>query len=221
MNDTSTKVDLNISAIQNGDHICSIYQSEEQQFSQIIPFFTEGLMRHQKCVYVIDDNPKEEIISVFTKNGVEIHKYVDAHQCVLFTKEETYLKDGLFRPDAMISLIKETEKSALKEGFEGMRGTGEMTWMQDQSLNDKLIEYEAKLNETIPNSKSSTICQYNENKFSKELLIDVIRMHPYLIIYGKLYKNKYFYTPPQYIHEEKNIFPPSAYGTIIDTIREN
>jgi hypothetical protein len=37
------------------DHLCSIYESQEEHFSVAIPFIRIGLARGEKCVYVADD----------------------------------------------------------------------------------------------------------------------------------------------------------------------
>lgn len=204
-----------------GNHVCSIYQTKEQQFSLVIPFIMEGLNGNCKCVYATDDNSHEEIIGVFENFGFSIRKYIDSKQLLLLTKKETYLRDNLFDPDAMVKLIKNLEHDALLEGYVGLRGTGEMTWMlhEASATDKKLIEYEAKLNTSVPKSTTSVICQYNETKFSQDLLVNIIRTHPYVILYGKLYENKYFYTPPQFMTEKVNDFPTTAYKAMVDTIR--
>lgn len=106
----------------------------------------------------------------------------------------------------MIELIKEFEKMALEEGYSGVYGSGEMTWQLGvnghTTDSHMLIEYEAKLNDYIPNSKVMVICQYNENRFKPEVLTGVVHTHPLLIIYGKIYENKYFFTPAIYTSRE-------------------
>jgi hypothetical protein len=204
-----------------GDHICSIYQNKEQQFPQVIAFFKNGLENNHKCIYIADENTTEEVMAEFKKAGIKIEKYINSGQFSILTKNETYTRNGSFEPEKMIAFLKESEANTLKEGYSGFRVSGEMTWMlKNISDSKKLIEYESKLNDFLPNSKSAAICQYNENKFDQNILIDVIRTHPTLIIYGISYKNKYFYNSPYFIEGARGIFPPSSYSTIIDIIKE-
>jgi hypothetical protein len=217
-------VRLPLEKINLGDHVCSIYKNKEQQFSSLIPFFKIGLESNQKCIYIVDENSKEEIFEEFEKRGIEINKFTQSNQFVLLTKRETYLKDGSFDPDKMINLLKETEKNALNEGYSGMRVTGEMTWvLENVKGSEKVIEYEAKLNVFFPHSKSTAICQYNENKFKPDLLVEVIHTHPFLIIYGILYKNLYYYSPALYIKEKTNVLLPTHSYELIrnDIIKEH
>jgi hypothetical protein len=65
-----------------------------------------------------------------------------------------------------------------------------MSWaLGGANGSEKLIEYEKKLNDFFPKSKTTAICQYNENKFSPEVLIYILNTHPYAIIYGDLFEN--------------------------------
>jgi hypothetical protein len=190
---------IDFDTIALGDHLCSIYQNKEQQFVPVVPFMKAGLDHHQKCFYIADECSSGEVVAELKKGGIEIEKFIASGQFVILTKKETYLRSGAFDPDKMIEFLKETEKDALKDGYTGMRATGEMTWMLENiSDNSKLLEYEARLNDFLPASRSAYICQYNENKFKPEVLTAIIHTHPLLIIYGKLYRNLYFYFPAQY-----------------------
>lgn len=202
---SNKKTQITLDNIKQGDHLCSIYQNKEQQFGLIIPFFEKGLNNNEKCIYIADDNSTDEVVAEFEKAGVAINKFIKSGKFVLLTKRETYLKNGYFDPEKMIQLLKNTEKDALNEGYSGVRGSGEMTWQIGSTGSNKLIEYEAKLNDFIPKSKLAVICQYNENRFAPEILTGVIHTHPLIILYGKLCKNLYFYSPAQYTKKE-NIF---------------
>lgn len=217
----ATKNSIFFEKVKLGDHLCSIYKNKEQQFSAVVPFVGAGLNNHQKCIYIVDENSKEEVISELEKNGIEIKKYIKSNQFQLSTKRETYLKDGYFDPDKMIKFLKETEQKILQGGYSGMRVTGEMTWVLENAKgSDRLIEYEAKLNDFFPESKVTALCQYNENKFKPEILIEVIHTHPYLVIYGNPYKNLYYYSPALYIKGAHNLLPVDSYATIRNDIIE-
>jgi HTH-type transcriptional regulator, bacterioopsin transcriptional activator and related proteins len=204
-----------------GDHVCSIFQNSEQQFSLVIPFIMEGLEKNQKCVYVVDDNSREGVMAEFAKAGFEIKKYIDSKQFLLLLKSEAYLKDGCFDAAKMTVLVQEILDDALGEGYEGVRGTGEMTWtLGNMSYTDELISYEVKLNDFIKSKKIALICQYDENKFSQEILVDIIRTHTWVIVRGKMYENKYFFTPPEYMKGEGKTFPAASYKIMIDSIVE-
>lgn len=202
-----------------GQHYCSIYRNKKEQFSQLIPFIREGFDSNQKCIYVIDENTEEELITEFARFDCGLEKYIASGQLEILTKKETYYRDGIFEPEKMLALIGEMERKALAQGYDGMRGSGETTWVLTRPEDDeKLIEYESDLNGFISDRKIILLCQYNEKKFSHKILNNVIRTHPYTIVYGKVYENKYFYTTHEYLEGGSNMLPADAYKVIIDTI---
>lgn len=208
-----------IDDIELGNHICSIYQSKEQQFALIVPFFKAGLERNEKCIYIADENTNEDIIAEFVKRGVDIDKYIKSNKFVIISKQQSYLRGGSFDPDQMIQFIKESEEGALKQGYSGMRFSGEMTWiLSNISDIDKLIIYESKLTDFFLHSKSSAICQYNENKFKPDVLTEVLNTHPLAIIYGNLFENPY-YSSISRIKKAANIpMDPIEYSRLRDSI---
>lgn len=213
---------MELESLHHGSHVCSIYQNKQQQFRLVFGYLMEGLGLNEKVVYVADDNSPEVIISELKKAGHDIDPFLKSKQLEVLTKKETYLKDGEFSPGKMISFIEEVERNALKDGFSGFRGTGEMTWIIDSLADSKrLVEYESKLNDFFDNSKSRLICQYNEKKINNEILSSAIRTHPTSMIYGKIYENKYFYTEPKFMRGGGlSVLPENSYQTLIDIIVE-
>lgn len=211
---------INIRDISFGDHLTSIYQNKEQQFSVAVPFIMDGLTNNNKCVYVINENSKEEIIFEFENAGFNVNDYIARKQLEILTAEETYLKDGYFGVEKILNFIEKTNENAMKEGYAGLRGTGEMSWsLKNSPMDEQLIEYEVRLNKFLKDKTILLLCQYNEGKFGHEILNNIVRTHESIVIYGKLYKNKYFYIDPAYFSEAQKL-PGDAYRTIIDTIIE-
>ncbi|NCN07579.1 hypothetical protein GW933_02685 [Candidatus Falkowbacteria bacterium] len=172
--------------IKLGDHLCLIYNTLSEQFSSIIPFIKIGLDRNEKCIYVADDNTTEAVIKAMKLDDSKLFlSAIKKGNLLLLTKNETYLKDGYFSPKKMVAFIKKTARTAIKNGYTGLRITGEMTWMfGGDPGSEKLIEYEYKLNDFFEEYGVCAICQYNQKRFSEELLVDVFKTHPY-VIYGK------------------------------------
>ena len=179
-----------------GTHLCSIYRCKEEQFSVVNPFLKGGLANKRKCMYIADDNTNEEICSRLREAGVGLADKIRSGQFQFLNRDDCYLKDGYFDPDRMINLIDEALKKALEEGFDGLRGTGEMTWaLTGLPGTDRLMEYESKLNLLCPPDKISVLCQYDENRFDEDTLLEVIYTHPKILLYGEMYNNPFFVPP--------------------------
>jgi putative nucleotidyltransferase with HDIG domain len=206
---------LDLKKIKDGEHLCAFYDNAKKQFSYIVPFIIGGIEADKKCLYILDENTRDNLINAFHEAGYSIDKALKSKQLVFYTKRETYIKDGYFEPEKMINLLTETEKQALSEGYSGVRVTGEMTWVL-ANLNDlgKLIEYENLLNNFIPGSKVSAICQYNEELFAESVLIDVVATHPSVIINGLVYKNNCFLPPGKFTNAARDILKKKNFKLI-------
>ncbi|MFQ6079806.1 MAG: MEDS domain-containing protein, partial [Thermodesulfobacteriota bacterium] len=117
-------------------------------------------------------------------------------QLVILTRDDAYMREGVFDPDGMIALLRGETERALAEGYPALRVTGEMTWaLRGLPGSERLIEYEARLNEFFPGSKCLAICQYDRRRFDPAVLLDVLRTHPIAVVGTEVYDN-FYYIPP-------------------------
>lgn len=188
--DTLKKTDVH-------DHLCLIYSSTAEQLAAAIPFMRFGLERNEQCIYIVDDNTATVVLDAMREDGIDINAKLGSRALIIANKQETYLREGFFDPDRMIDYLKQVTDASKKLGFRALRVTGEMTWSlgSDPGV-DKLMEYEAKLNHFLPDHDALAICQYNRNRFSPEVIINVIRTHP-LVIYGGFVCKNFYYVPPE------------------------
>ncbi|TBR18184.1 hypothetical protein EPO66_01650 [bacterium] len=182
------------------DHLCLVYETQEQEFSTVIPFMRVGLERGERCVYIADDNTVAAIRDAMKDGGIDVDSAVKSGALLIITKRDAYLKEGHFEPELMINFLKESVALAKKDGFSALRATGEMTWAIGESSGmEKLLEYEAKLNYILPKYDISAICQYNRNRFKPEIILEIIRTHPLVICDSTVCKNFYYVPPDEYL----------------------
>jgi response regulator RpfG family c-di-GMP phosphodiesterase len=189
----------------------------------LVPFLRQGLERGEKVVYIVDTHTGEVILDYLrhgrltgpprlrpsTKlrtssgqvgQGLDVESYLARGQLVILTRDDAYLREGIFDPDDMIALLRAETEQALVEGYPALRVTGEMTWaLRGMPGSERLIEYEAKLNEFVPGSKCLAICQYNRRRFAPEVLLDVLRTHPVTAIGRAVYDNPYYIPPAEFL----------------------
>lgn len=178
------------------DHLCLIYETQEEQFAAVVPFIRIGLERGEKCVYIADDNTSARVIEAMSAGGIDTDGAIKAGALSVLTKQEAYLREGYFDPDRMIDFLKEATAAAKADGYSALRVTGEMTWMLGGDPgSERLIEYESKLNYFFPEYDALAICQYNFMRFKPEIIIGVIRTHPFVIYRGQVCRN-FYYVPP-------------------------
>lgn len=205
----------------HGIHVCSIYKNKEDQFAPVAPFYSEGLNKGERCLYIFDENTKEEIATKILEKGIAPNTQGDA-PIEIVPYQEAYTNDGPFDADKMITFLEQTVSTTLEKGYSGLRAIGEMTWaLSSETPLEKLIDYEKKLNLFYPQHQVTGVCQFNAERFSHEFLIEMICMHPYIIIEGKLFENKYFYTDPQYATRSLERFKAADYEAVLSIILED
>ena len=178
------------------DHLALIYESKAEQFATTIPFVREGLARGERCLYIADETDTAEILEALEAAGTNVDAALESGALTLHTAQETYLRNGAFDPDEMIAFLEDAIADATTE-FEGLRITGEMTWVfGDEPPLEELIEYEAKLNDHLPNANGIALCQYNRERFTPELIRDIVKTHPHLVYRDTVCQN-FYYTPPE------------------------
>jgi nitrogen-specific signal transduction histidine kinase len=179
-----------------GDHVCWVYETDEQFRAMVTPFLCQGLEQDEKVIYIVDELSAERVLSYLRNEEVTVEPYLASGQLRILGVEKTYMRTGALDPDDMIELLRNETECALNEEYSALRVISEMSWTCRRLPGfEKLVAYEAKLSDFIQSSKCLAICQYNMRIFDPAVLIDVLCTHPLCIVGTELYENPY-YIPP-------------------------
>jgi PAS domain S-box-containing protein len=203
------------------DHLCLIYDSQEEQLAAIIPFIRIGLERGEKCLYIVDESTADNILAALQADGIDVDAAIGSGALAVVSRRDAYLKNGDFDPDWMMAFLKDGVHGAAADGYTGLRITGEMTWAlgADHGTLDRLIEYECRLNNFFPTHKVLAICQYNRRRFRPETLLQAIHTHPFLVSGGLVCDNPH-YIPPE-AFDRKKYDAASEVQRLLDSIVQN
>ena len=192
--------------LEPGDHLCCIYETEEEHRVVLTSFLRQGLEQGEKVIYIVDARTAEAILGYLREDGLEVEPYVANGQLVILTRDQAYMREGVFDPDGMIELLRAETEQALAKGYPALRVTGEMTWaLRGLCGSERLIEYEARLNEffrptaAAGSSQCLAICQYDRRRFDPEVLLDVLRAHPIAVVGAEVYDNFYYIPPSEFL----------------------
>jgi hypothetical protein len=187
-----------IGEMKPGDHYCGIYRTDEDQRAIVVDFVRDGIARGEKMIYIVNLQSAEQLRTTLATAGIDVEAVVERGQLVILTAKESYLKHGQFDPDKMIALLSEETDKALADGYTALRATGEMTWaLAGEPGSERLVEYEARLNEFFPSRKCYAVCQYDRRRFDSEMLLDILHTHP-KVLFGKqgFDNSEMYYVPP-------------------------
>lgn len=186
--------------LKPADHLCCLYETEEEHRALLAPYLRQGLELGEKVLYIVDAHTAETVLKYLRDDGVKVEPYLAMKQLSILTASDAYMRDGIFDPDRMIDLLRSETERALAEGYSALRVTGEMTWaLRGLPGSERLIEYEAKLNRFFPDSKCLALCQYDQRRFQPDVLLDVLATHPIAVVGTKIYDNPYYIPPTDFL----------------------
>lgn len=140
----ATQLDHELAKLRQGDHLCPIHDSLPEQTASAVAFIAAGLQKGERCLYVANDSPFEELVRCFAALGVNVAQETEKGSLLILSKHDVYLRGGRFDARGMLDYLAECESAAIADGYAGLRFQGEMTWALDANVEgDRLIEYEA------------------------------------------------------------------------------
>ncbi|MFO0863493.1 MAG: MEDS domain-containing protein [Gemmataceae bacterium] len=123
----ATQLDHELAKLRRGDHLCPIHDNLVDQTASAVAFIAAGLQCGERCLYVANDSPFEELVQRFAVLGVNVAQEAERGSLKILTKHDVYLREGKFDARKMLDYLAECESAALADGFAGLRFQGEMT----------------------------------------------------------------------------------------------
>ena len=183
-------------------HICAFFNSVDEEHRVLRSFIKEGFERGDKAFHVVNPDLWDDHIRWLAEAGVEVEQAMGTGQLELRRWQDAHLSGDGFYQDAMLALIEEVLQSRAASGYPLVRLVANMEWaLLDKPGVHDLVEYETRLNYVLPNYDDPVICTYDLSKFSASVVMDIMRMHPVVIIGGVLQENPFFVPPDQFLLE--------------------
>jgi hypothetical protein len=185
---------------QQGDHICTLFSSREEQLNAAIDYIRGGLERGERCLYVCGEQSPDEFRDELRKARIDVDAEERRGALILITKHEGHLKGGTFSAARMIEMLRGAVKDSLDAGFAGLCAAGDMNWLLDDApCSHEILEYEALLNRFYgdPKNKALGLCQYNRKTLPPDVLDKCMATHKHIRIAGPVIVENPFYELPE------------------------
>ena len=124
------------------------------------------------------------IKSQLAANGVDVQQSITNGSLVLSSEQNHLVGDWQFDISSMIRSLERAFHQALKDGYQGLWATGDMTWEFGPAKDlSKLLEYEWRLEQFMrEHPEMSGICQYHAETLPREILHKGLRSHSELFV---------------------------------------
>ena len=201
----SRSIRLAGSTLGHRAHICAFFNSSEQAYRVLLPFIQDGLECGEKAVHTVDPRRREEHMQRLASAGIDVDAAQKNEQLELRDWSNTHLHGGQFNQHKTLALFDGVVREAKEKGFHLIRFVTQMEWALETELDlNELLEYEAKANDLWLRQTgpvNPVICTYNLTKFRGDIVVDVMRTHPLVIIGGILQENPFFVPPDEFLRQ--------------------
>jgi len=182
----------------NPRHQCLIYDGPpSQQLPAIAATIKQKLEEGHRCLYLNSRPMVAGLRSCLATIGLDVESELAKNRLIL-SSEPIVSADGGLDVDLLLQKLEDTLDQALKDGYQGLWATGDMTWEFGSEKNfHKLMEYEYRLEALFHRRKElHGICQYHQDTLPREASKQALRTHPTLFINETLSRLNPNYVPP-------------------------
>jgi hypothetical protein len=191
------------SQLSDARHVCAFFNNDEEKYRVLLPFIKDGFDRGDKAVHVVNPDQCRDHLHRLTAAGIDATSAERSGQFELRTNTETYLRDGRFDQDRMLTVFEQLASGNANGGFPLSRIVCQMDWVVDDGRShiDDVVEFESRVNDVWRRHDDAVICVYDLRKFKGDTVIDIMRTHPMVIIGGILQQNPFFTPPDEFLRD--------------------
>jgi len=178
-----------------GIHVCQLFSDEEDRLESMTSYLAAGIEAGQKCCCCTFDDAQPALGAYFKSSGLSLNDACERGQLSFVEADRIWLADGRFDPELLLSRLSDFRDSADGEGWRGVRIIAEFSpAIPEMPGGGRLIEFEVEANRLFHNRPMTMVCQYDLRRFNGAILMDVLRVHPLIMIRGSVMPNP-FYLP--------------------------
>ncbi|MDO8805306.1 MAG: MEDS domain-containing protein [Elusimicrobiota bacterium] len=165
-----------------GTHLCQFYESKQDLLDILVPYFAAGLKNSEFCMWItsapLAPGEAERALSAAVPGYAE---YKRRGRIEILRYDQWYTKSGRFDADAVLKGWLEKEAWALANGYEGLRVTGNTSWLDDQNLS-AFLDYERTADSVVGGHRMLVVCAYSLEKCALPDIIEVIDAHEFALV---------------------------------------
>ena len=179
------------------EHLALLYSSHDERLDASLSFLQLGLENDERCLYIANDVSRAEVVAGLAALGGSPEEALERGQLEVLPADEVYTSDG-FDGDEMVATFIEMVNESARDGYEGLRVTGEIAWQShdDVSFGD-VIDYEKQFDRTVPEFDFTALCQYDLRRLDDSETLELVHVHPNLIYRRQVCENPFYRSPEQ------------------------
>ncbi len=186
-----------------GTHLCLVFTKDEERIESLLKFLLSGLQAGERTACFSEKLTEETLREYLAKNNISYDERKTEKAIFLAETSKVYFEGGVFDPDRMLNRLTTYYDEAVQLGFPASRVIGEMSpEVQNVPGGERLLEYESRVSILLRDHPVTSVCQYDANLFDGATIMEVLKVHPKMIINGMVINNPFYIQPEAYLQGE-------------------
>ncbi|HEY6425086.1 MAG TPA: sensor histidine kinase [Pseudonocardiaceae bacterium] len=150
-------------------HLALLYGSKEELLAGAVPFIKDGLDR---------DEPIRIVTTIRNAGWLRMALGADARRVVFGDSRQWYR-----HPARTLAAVHSAVRAAIADG-KRLRMIGEPLWASSGQESRERARHESLINVALAKANASLVCTYDTREVDSEVVAQVGRTHPVLVIHG-------------------------------------
>lgn len=162
-----------------GSHVCQFYETKQDQLDMLVPYFKQGLERNEACAWLVGDLTVDEARNALAAAVPDLADRMAKGQMQIVHYAEFYTDpNGTVKaPEQLSYQFAALGAAAKADGFEGLRASGSVAWVNDAASMSRFMAYETRVNVAIQDAKIMAVCTYPAGSASLCACRELIHNH--------------------------------------------
>jgi hypothetical protein len=192
-------------------HVCAFFHSDDEGYRVLLPFIKDGFERGDKAVHLVRTDQYDRHLEHLSGIGIDPQAALQSGQLDVRINRDAYLREGRFDQDRMLAQFEEMAEETARSAYPLSRIICSMDWAYDApSQIQELIEFESRVNDVWQRHEDAVICVYDLKRIAGDVVIDILRTHPIIVIGGMLQENPFYVPPEEFLREFRQRRPNQA-----------
>lgn len=175
-----------------GTHMCLIYNDEKERRAIIGKYLEKGAAVGERVAYFADCATSTDMDDWLRSMDIDVDE-IAKDRLSISDAEATYCPGGQFIPEKMLDTLKAFYRQSQDDSYPSCRVSGEMSWaLKGIPGSERLMEYEALVNDVLVTHPVTAICQYDARRFDGATILECLEVHPFMIVRGQIVHNPYY-----------------------------
>lgn len=185
-----------------GVHICQIFGTDDEREHSLLHFVLSGVKSKERTSCFSSKTSERKMEVFLRQHGLSYKDSKDSRLLALSVVEDVYFRDNCFDPEDMLSLLREFYEESIRLGHSAARVIGEMSpEVQQLPGGDRLLEYESRVSLLQRQYPVTTVCQYDARLFDGATIMDILKVHPLMVVRGSVVHNPFYVKPEEFLKQ--------------------